>query len=67
MALDLGVSMANVKKGLERVESPDKRMEMTEWDGITIINDAYNSNPESLKADIDFSRIFFLDVFYLGC
>jgi UDP-N-acetylmuramyl pentapeptide synthase len=54
VALDLGVSMANVKKGLERVESPDKRMEMTEWDGITIINDAYNSNPESLKAAIDF-------------
>lgn len=54
VALDMGVSMSNVKRGLESVEAQDKRMELTYWDGITIVNDAYNSNPESLKAAIDF-------------
>ena len=29
-------------------------MELSHWGGITIVNDAYNSNPESLKAAIDF-------------
>lgn len=54
VALDMGVSMSNVRRGLETVEVQDKRMEITRWDGITIVNDAYNSNPESLKAAIDF-------------
>lgn len=54
VALDLDVSMSNVKRGLESVNALDKRMELSDRDGITIVNDAYNSNPESLKAAIDF-------------
>jgi UDP-N-acetylmuramoyl-tripeptide--D-alanyl-D-alanine ligase len=54
VALDLGISMSNVKKGLEAVEAQEKRMELSNWEGITLVNDAYNSNPESLKAAIDF-------------
>ncbi|MCK5455386.1 MAG: UDP-N-acetylmuramoyl-tripeptide--D-alanyl-D-alanine ligase, partial [Calditrichia bacterium] len=45
---------SNVKRGLEAVNALDKRMELSDRDGITIVNDAYNSNPESFKAAIDF-------------
>ncbi|UCF63752.1 MAG: UDP-N-acetylmuramoyl-tripeptide--D-alanyl-D-alanine ligase [bacterium] len=54
VALDLGISYAEVKAGLESVLAPDKRMEIFDMKGIKVINDAYNSNPESLKAAIDF-------------
>jgi len=54
VALDMGISPEEVKQGLESVEAPDKRMETFSMKGVTVINDAYNSNPESLRAAIDF-------------
>jgi len=54
VALNLGASISDVKRGLESVKAQDKRMELTDRDGVIIVNDAYNSNPESLKAAIDF-------------
>jgi len=53
IGLDLGISPVEVKEALESVTAIDKRMEVIERQGITIINDAYNSNPESLRAAID--------------
>ena len=55
VALGLGISNEEVKAGLESVEAPDKRMEIFDLKGTMVINDAYNSNPESLKAAIDFT------------
>ncbi len=54
IALEMGITMENVKFGLESVKSSQQRMEMFQYEGILFINDAYNSNPESLKAAIDF-------------
>jgi UDP-N-acetylmuramoyl-tripeptide--D-alanyl-D-alanine ligase len=51
-ALAAGISLADIVAVLETYESPSKwRMEVTERpDGVTVINDAYNANPESTRA-----------------
>lgn len=52
VALTLGMSLAEVAAALSAVESASRwRMEVTARDdGTTIINDAYNANPESVRA-----------------
>jgi len=56
IGLDLGISPDQVKEGLESVPPVHQRMEMLHSKNILFINDAYNSNPESLIAAIDFLR-----------
>ncbi len=50
----LGVPMTGIKKGLENFETPAKRMQVQRLHGVTIINDAYNANPESMRAALQF-------------
>ncbi|MEY4171373.1 MAG: hypothetical protein RLZ94_2446, partial [Actinomycetota bacterium] len=51
-ALAAGIDLADIVAVLETYQSPSKwRMEVTERpDGVTVINDAYNANPESMRA-----------------
>ena len=49
-ALSHKVSIENIKKGLKNYKPIEKRWEKTEIDGMTIINDSYNANPESMHA-----------------
>ena len=51
-ALAAGIDLADIVAVLETYQSPSKwRMEVTERpDGVTVINDAYNANPESVRA-----------------
>lgn len=47
----MGASQANIKKGLESCVLSEMRMQVfTTADGITVLNDAYNANPTSMKA-----------------
>lgn len=50
LADQLGVSMEEIKEGLQRAQLSGMRMEMVRVGGIRIINDAYNANPMSMKA-----------------
>jgi len=50
----LGLAMSSIKKGLESFETPAKRMQVQRMHGVTIINDAYNANPESMRAALQF-------------
>ena len=54
IGLDFGLSQEEVKQGIEAVQPVDKRMQVLKSGGILYINDAYNANPESLRAAIDF-------------
>ncbi|MBS4029654.1 MAG: UDP-N-acetylmuramoyl-tripeptide--D-alanyl-D-alanine ligase [Ignavibacteriales bacterium] len=45
-----GISSENIKSSLENFRAYDKRMEILKANGITIINDTYNSNPDSVIA-----------------
>lgn len=50
VGLKLGLSFADIARGLEQVILSQMRLEVIETAGFTIINDAYNANPSSTKA-----------------
>ncbi len=50
LALGAGVTLSAVRRGLGKAKPFSMRMQIEEWNGIGIINDAYNANPASMKA-----------------
>lgn len=50
----LKIDSAKMVKGIESFELTKKRMDITEKDGIKIINDAYNASLESMKASLKY-------------
>lgn len=54
-ALAAGVTPAQVGEALDAVETLSQwRMELTERaDGVVVLNDSYNANPESMRAAVD--------------
>jgi UDP-N-acetylmuramoyl-tripeptide--D-alanyl-D-alanine ligase len=54
-ALELGMTLDQVASGLAAAEPASRwRMEITERpDGVVVVNDAYNANPESMRAALD--------------
>jgi UDP-N-acetylmuramoyl-tripeptide--D-alanyl-D-alanine ligase len=75
LALGAGVKLPAIRRGLEMARPFSMRMQIEEWNGIGIINDAYNANPASMKAalqtlaeiDCHGNRIAVLgDMFELG-
>jgi UDP-N-acetylmuramoyl-tripeptide--D-alanyl-D-alanine ligase len=52
LAAQLGIGLADTAAGLSAAAARSRwRMEVTERpDGVTVINDAYNANPEALRA-----------------
>lgn len=51
-ALKLGICEDKIAKGLKEYHPIEKRWELIEAAGFKIINDSYNSNPESLRAAV---------------
>jgi UDP-N-acetylmuramoyl-tripeptide--D-alanyl-D-alanine ligase len=52
VALEAGVDLDAAVAALESLAAQDKRGQLIEVGGATILNDSYNSNPEALKAMI---------------
>jgi len=54
-ARELGISMEDAARGMARATFPSMRMEMAPLGtgGATLINDAYNASPASMRAAID--------------
>ena len=52
VALEAGVDLDAAVKALESLTAGDKRGEVIEIGGATILNDCYNSNPEALRSMI---------------
>lgn len=52
LAHNLRVSLAAIRRGLERARPLAMRMQTETWRGIGLINDAYNANPASVEAAI---------------
>lgn len=50
----LGIELNLIKKALEMYQPMGMRMQRLDIEGITIIDDTYNSNPASLIAAVDF-------------
>lgn len=52
-ALQFGLTPSECARALEELQPADKRGEMIQLAGATIINDCYNSNPAALKSMVD--------------
>ncbi len=50
----LDIDREEMKEALESFRAPHQRMEMITHNGVLFINDAYNANPDSTRAAIDF-------------
>ena len=48
-----GLSEEQIAIGLAGAHGPDMRLELQEAGGVTILNDAYNANPASMRAALD--------------
>ncbi|MBI5231996.1 MAG: UDP-N-acetylmuramoyl-tripeptide--D-alanyl-D-alanine ligase [Coriobacteriales bacterium] len=54
VGLYLGLTPEQVVRGLETARTSDMRMEVfTTASGVTIVNDAYNANPTSMRAAVE--------------
>jgi UDP-N-acetylmuramoyl-tripeptide--D-alanyl-D-alanine ligase len=45
----LGISGKDMSRGLERYQQIPQRNEQVHYEGVTLINDAYNANPQSMR------------------
>ena len=52
----LGLGDAAIRAGLAAAEASDMRMQRREVGGVTLLNDAYNANPTSVRAALDTLR-----------
>jgi UDP-N-acetylmuramoyl-tripeptide--D-alanyl-D-alanine ligase len=52
-AMERGISPSQAAAALSSIAPPDKRGQVMQLNGATIINDCYNSNPRALEAMID--------------
>jgi UDP-N-acetylmuramoyl-tripeptide--D-alanyl-D-alanine ligase len=52
VALEAGVDLDAAVTALKQLTAGDKRGQVIEFDGVTILNDSYNSNPEALRSMI---------------
>jgi UDP-N-acetylmuramoyl-tripeptide--D-alanyl-D-alanine ligase len=50
MAYGIGISLAAIRRGLQKAKPFPMRMQLETWRNIGIINDAYNANPASMEA-----------------
>ncbi|MDZ7266189.1 MAG: UDP-N-acetylmuramoyl-tripeptide--D-alanyl-D-alanine ligase [candidate division KSB1 bacterium] len=49
-----GLDSATIKAGIESFTGVARRMQILQIAGMIVINDAYNANPESMKAALEF-------------
>ena len=53
LGFNLGIPVQEIAAGLSSVELTSGRMRRMDWDGITLLDDTYNANPESMEAAIE--------------
>jgi UDP-N-acetylmuramoyl-tripeptide--D-alanyl-D-alanine ligase len=56
VARHLGVDDATIAAGLARSTGPEWRLQIQKAGGVTILNDAYNANPHSMRAALETLR-----------
>lgn len=54
----LGIPLKELRVPVRRIKAAPHRLEMKEKDGVTIIDDAYNSNPVGSKAAVETLAMF---------
>lgn len=54
VGITFGIGEEEIRKALENFSPADKRMEIFEKNKIVFINDAYNANPDSMRAAVTY-------------
>lgn len=54
----MGIAGDKIVQGLEQCVLPGMRMKITQREGVTWVNDAYNANPDSIKASLEWLAEF---------
>ncbi len=49
----LNIDESGIIDGLQSYRGYPQRSEVTEWRGVTVINDSYNANPDSMKTALE--------------
>ena len=52
----MGCGIKAMKQALEGMKNFDRRLQVLQAAGVTVINDTYNANPESVRAALDLLR-----------
>lgn len=50
VARRMGISDATILEGLAKATGPEMRLQLQQINGVSLLNDAYNANPESMRA-----------------
>ena len=58
VALHLGMTLRQVARGISRIAPVEHRLQLVPSEGVTIIDDAFNSNPNGAKAALKVLREF---------
>ncbi|MFI3316284.1 MAG: UDP-N-acetylmuramoyl-tripeptide--D-alanyl-D-alanine ligase [Rikenellaceae bacterium] len=58
VASDLGVSTSQLQRAIQQLQPVEHRLSMSRAGGLTILDDAYNSNPAGAKMALDVLRNF---------
>ena len=53
VGLELGLSLEEIKRGIEKVEALNGRFHMIEHNGMLIVDDCYNASPVAMMASLD--------------
>jgi UDP-N-acetylmuramoyl-tripeptide--D-alanyl-D-alanine ligase len=53
VAFNLGLSIKQIKDGVKKLKAADKRLNVRKHNHVTVIDDTYNANPESMKASLE--------------
>lgn len=53
VARNYGLSYEEIRRGIVNLKATSMRLDVVYADGFTIINDAYNASPDSMKAALD--------------
>ena len=58
VANQMGIPLADLKGQVRKLEGAPHRLELSEKNGVTIIDDAYNANPSGTKAALEALSLF---------
>jgi UDP-N-acetylmuramoyl-tripeptide--D-alanyl-D-alanine ligase len=53
VGLRFGLPLSKISAALARFEMPEMRCQVSDLHGVTVINDAYNSNPTAMRAALE--------------
>ncbi len=54
----LGLSLSEISSAISRIEPIKHRLELIKSNGLTILDDSYNANPEGIKCALDVLKSF---------